>query len=267
MKRKKILHSRTDSLFPEIVKKSGKISAVFNSSFDILLDNFLVNCTSKKETLHPLSLLTVPGIIDSAQKNSPVEFSFPFIKIAGKKFEIKADIAPPAAQPVNRSHLSANIRRLKQSLQINGVDSLLNKNTSGGLNGAVQLFRRKLEHPPLQADDFIEFFGAGEGLTPTWDDFFAGALLADRITGNNIIFTGEMFFNRLKNKTTRTSYWQLKFANTGKFAWQFEQLIHRLRCRKTTAADFITPLSSGHSSGTDICQGIIEAFNHFSEKI
>ncbi len=249
---------RVDSFLPDIPETTGHISAVFNHSFDILADDFLINCTSKKETLHPLSLLGEQTMVEKAKKGQKVKFSYPHIKIGGRKFKLHPDIKPARnSKPINKDLIPFNIRQLKKSLKISGQPTLLDKTDESGLAGAAKLVQTKLNYLHLYAEDFIEFFGMGEGLTPTWDDFFAGILLTDRISGNNKIISDREFFPKVKKQTTRTSYWQLQFAGTGKFSLQFETLVHKMLRKKTTASDFITPLASGHSSGTDICRGIL----------
>jgi hypothetical protein len=249
---------RVDSFLPDIPEKTGYVSAVFNHSFDILVDDFLLNCTSQENTLHPLSLLGEKRMVEKTKKEQKVKFSYPYIKINGQKFKLCPDIKPArSSKPINKDLLPYNIRQLKKSLKISGQPTLLDKTGGSGLAGAAKLVQAKLNYLPLNAVDFIEFFGRGAGLTPTWDDFFAGMLLTDRISGKNIIINDRKFFSKIKRQTTTTSYWQLKFAEKGKFALQFEKLVHKMLAEKTKAADFITPLTSGHSSGTDICRGIL----------
>mgnify|MGYP003831299705 FL=1 len=109
----------------------------------------------------------------------------------------------------------------------------------------------------------LRFVGAGEGLTPAFDDFLSGMLLADRWVGANQIAVPENFARMAADKTTVQALQQLLFAVDGRMSLRFETFLHRLLLEEIRTADVIKIMNYGHSSGTDILCGIWHYLSSF----
>lgn len=236
----------------------GKVTAVFNNSFDARLGNFLLNFNCRKNSLHPLGLLIDNQLLEKTNRDLPVKLKNNRLSLGNEKFEFNAEIETGAnnkIRPGNR--FPENINKLKDYLGVFGSETdFFSKEFNDDRETIVGKFKNFLNKSRAEASNFLQFFGRGPGLTPAFDDFFAGNLLIDRILGRNKIITSETFWQKLKEKTTLTSWWQLKFADTGVFNLRFEKFVSDLLTGKLTATRSLGCLRFGHSSGTDIGRGI-----------
>lgn len=226
----------------------GNVSSVFNTSFDVKIKDHIFNFTGSLEKLHPYSILLSTNLQEYVHPGMIVYFDFPLIKLGDKELSLNKCITGKKIKKVD-SNIHNNVNLLKKYLKIFGNlsdFSFLNKYRDAEF---------KFE-PGISASSYIEYFGCGDGLTPAFDDFFSGVLVADRFCGNNYIKTGEEFFNKVKAKTTLTSYWQARCADAGKLALMFEEVLYQLFCKKIKLKDILRCINTGHTSGSNILAGI-----------
>ncbi|MFZ2959463.1 MAG: DUF2877 domain-containing protein [Candidatus Ozemobacteraceae bacterium] len=137
-------------------------------------------------------------------------------------------------------------------------DVLLSRLLAEGIGRALQ----DLRDGCVALIDLLRFFGGGEGLTPAFDDFCTGLLLADTalfsIAGEcrNRVFADEAFFDALRPRTTLPAWWQLRCAAQGKSSLMIERYIAKLVHAQVSASDILRIIAIGHTSGTDILCGV-----------
>ncbi len=221
------------------------------------MGDFLLNFNCRLDSLHPLGLLVDPQLLEEIHRDLPVKWAGNSLVLGNKKFNLApcintVQIDGPIPAPLFRRRL----RQLEKYLNVFGRESEF---FSADLQQMNQIFQKEPGAPPRfrgEAVNFLRHFGEGPGLTPAFDDFFAGVLLVDRLLGMDRFVTSNSFWEKLKEKTTLTSWWQLKFADEGRFSLRFEKFIADLMSGDLTASRSLRCLRFGHSSGTDICRGI-----------
>ena len=174
-----------------------------------------------------------------------------------------------AAFPVcpDLDRLRNNLAVVLTSLKLFGrssivLDLILGCNTEKNiLSGAETVI---FAFPP-DLSALLSFIGAGEGLTPAFDDFLSGMLLADRWVGANQIVVPESFVSVAKSRTTAQALQQLLFAANGCMSLRFEAFLRQLLLEKIRSTDVVKILNYGHSSGTDILCGIWHYLSSFAK--
>jgi hypothetical protein len=227
---------------------TGNISAVFNTSFDVRIKDYLFNFTTSMDKVHPYSVLVNAGLVDKVHKGMLVSLNFPVIKLGSRGLYYKSCVDGIKIKKIGGAFCD-NVSLLKKYLNLFGNMSelpFLREILPSGfsfVNG-------------VDANSYFNFFGWGDGLTPSFDDYFSGILMADRFCGNNYIKTGKEFFKKLKKKTTLTSYWQAMCADSGKLALIFEKVLYQLFCKKIDLKDILRCVNMGSTSGSNILGGI-----------
>ncbi len=265
-----VLNTRSDFLLRDTSPLQGQVSAVFENSFDLLLNNYLVNINSARHALHPLGILTPASLIAEVRTDQPVTLEPDQLRIDSRSFQLQTHFDPPAPPAANELK-NIELAPLRKCLEIRVNKSRHSSSLlTGDFDSQPEIISRAggalVSQPNEKIVDFnrlLDYFGDGEGLTPSFDDICAGLLFADRrLNCNNIKLPGELF-KRLKNITTLTSRWQLEFARRGKLSLALERLFNRLVEGKASVKDCISACHCGHTSGADILTGIYLYFKNF----
>ncbi len=234
----------------QIDETRGKVSSVFNNSFDVRLGNCLLNFNCRNQALHPLGVLIEDNLLVKISRGAKAKLENNSLYLAGRKF-----VLIPGIKTVNNNYtirkdvINNNLQKLKNYIGVFGTET-------GFPAEEYQAAFSEFEKENLNTEKLFDFFGDGPGLTPAFDDFVAGMLLVDRKLANNKILITDNLLEKLKKKTTLASWWQLKFADRGVFSLGWEKFVARLLGGKIDATSTLRRLKFGHSSGTDICRGI-----------
>jgi len=238
---------------------SGSVSHKFQTSFDVATPDYILHFTASEGTMNPLSILVPAGLIEEALVGWPVDLQSDRLCLGPFVLPVGTDISL-AEHPDITDHqlLNANLFRIKRSISLFGRSSEVSQTTANiersdaPLAEAIKLLNAGTTDFCL----FAAFVGAGEGLTPSFDDFFAGMLFIDRFYGYNRFVVSESFFEIAVARTTRQAAQQYRFAANGHFSRQFEQFAADLVRRPIDNSELLRLLAWGHSSGTDILCGI-----------
>ncbi len=261
---------RSDFLMPPASHLQLQVSNVFNSGFDARCEEKLFYFATEALSLHPLAFLVPASLCDLVQPGTLILVAgeeLSFVDSNGRKQHLQACAAVAAeTRPVTpdferlRQNLAAALTGLKMFGRSSIIlDLILGCNTGKNiLSGAESLM---FAFPP-DLSALLQFIGAGEGLTPAFDDFLSGMLLADRQIGANQIAVPENFATVAKNRTTTQALQQLLFAAEGRMSLRFEAFLRRLLLEEIRTADVVKILNYGHSSGTDILCGIWHYLSH-----
>lgn len=241
-----------------------RVSAIFSSGFDARNADCLMFFTSDTQSLHPLSLLVPASVVDLVFQDCLIslsEGSLSFAAANGRRYDlVETDPVkvPDACSIADLKLIQENLKMLIASLKLFGrrsiiLDLVLGCNTEKNiLSGAETIIFAA--NPDLNS--LAGFIGAGEGLTPAFDDFLTGMLFVDRFTLINRINMPDDFFANISRRTTVQSLQQLGFAANGKLSLRFESFIGEFMSRNLKSADIVKIINCGHSSGTDILCGI-----------
>lgn len=252
-----------------------QVSEIFRTGFDVRGAGKLFFFATEMLSLHPLAFLVPASLPDLVQPQTSILFAdaeLSFIDINGREQRLKA-CEPVEVNPLPANHdydrLRHNLAIVLTSLKLFGRNSIVldlvfgcntEKNTLSGTESVIFAFP-----PDLSA--LLHFIGAGEGLTPAFDDFLSGLLLADRWIGANRVAVPETFAQAVKSHTTTQAVQQLLFAAEGRMSLRFETFLHRLLLEEIRTADVVKILNYGHSSGTDILCGIWHYLNSYLESL
>lgn len=261
------LKLRTDSPVRQLTDKQGKVTAKFNTSFDVRVEDYLLNFNLDKQALHPLGILIGDAILKRSRTNQKVNISATKIRVGKEEFQLDFAFSPPEAETKKSAVLDQNIKSLRRTLKLAEHHSVIQKTLFTDempqfagekltLSQGLQKFIGRLTEPKVNLKSFFSLFGSGSGLTPAWDDFCSGALLADRWLGNNRLEVSADLFQELKSETTLTSWWQLKLAARGKSTLEIENLVVKILTGKVRVADCLNVTNTGHTSGADILSGL-----------
>ncbi|OGK09413.1 MAG: hypothetical protein A2W80_15045 [Candidatus Riflebacteria bacterium GWC2_50_8] len=243
----------------------ARISHKFSSSFDAEVPGGILHFTANQQAMTPLSVLLPAGLIDEAQEGWHVSIQAERL-IAGPYNLLATPLLERVNRPaqIDRALLQRNMRHLYRNLELFGRsspvhDMVLQRNRPpDSLCGAAEL----LAAGESDLAKFAGYFGVGEGLTPSFDDFLAAMLLIDRFYGfNQLVRPGDLC-ERAANRTTRQAVQQYRFAANGHSSRQFEQFAADMTQRQVGAAELVKLMGWGHSSGTDILCGIWYYFSH-----
>lgn len=242
-----------------------QISHKFSSSFDAEVTGGILHFTANQQTMAPLSVLLPAGLIDEVQEGWHVSFQAERL-IAGPYDLLATPLLERVNRPaqIDRALLQRNLRQLYRNLELFGRSSpvldmaLQSKRPPDCLCGAAEL----LAAGESDLAKFVGYFGVGEGLTPSFDDFLAAMLMVDRFYGFNRLVCPEDMYERAVTRTTRQAVQQYRFAANGHSSRQFEQFAADITQRQVSAAELVKLMGWGHSSGTDILCGIWYYFSH-----
>jgi len=243
------------------------VSKKFTSSFDADINGFLLHFTCREAAMTPLSLLLPEQIINEVQSGWPVRF-FHDRLLTGTYELLAAPQIPRIVKPerVDLVILQGNLQQLRRNLELFGRSSpvldlvMQRQEQPFSLAGASEL----LVAGEADLSRYARFFGVGDGLTPSFDDFLAGMLFVDRLYGYRRFVVPEAFWELAATRTTRQAVQQYRFADNGHFSRQFEQVAADLTQRQVGSAELVRLLGWGHSSGTDILCGI---WLYFSQRV
>lgn len=242
------LRESAKDLLLKICPTSGRISAVFNNSFDVRCLDLLLNFNISEEKLHPASVLIERDLLEYVAPGMIVKMRYPDIQIGQRNLQVGRVIPEMKDMFCNLETgvVLSNLAILKRS----------KKKIFSGMYHVIENLKDHLKGGFLFGREFINYFGSGDGLTPAFDDFFSGMLFVDRTLNKGRIKTDEFFFNHLLKKTTLTSFWQLRFADEGKMSLIFERFMRKILNGKISAKDVFQCMNVGHSSGTYILSGM-----------
>lgn len=243
-----------------------RISHKFSSSFDAEVPGGILHFTANQPAMTPLSVLLPQKLVDEAQEGWHVSFQGERLNVGPYNL-----LATPLLERVNRpaqidrALLQRNLRQLYRNLELFGrsspvLDMVLQRSNRPPdcLCGATEL----LAAGESDLEKFAGYFGVGEGLTPSFDDFLAAMLMVDRFYGFNRLVYSEYLYERAITRTTRQAVQQYRFAANGHSSRQFEQFAADMTQQLVSAAELLKLMGCGHSSGTDILCGIWYYFSH-----
>ncbi|MEW5693220.1 MAG: DUF2877 domain-containing protein [Candidatus Hydrogenedentota bacterium] len=242
----------TDNILETIVPVSGYIKTIYNTSFDVKANGYLFNFNTDESRLHPLSVLIDETILNYIHPETRVRIDKKDISIG--QIQLHLDYIIP---DITYNHKLIflrpyNLKILNSGLKISKkLSSFFDDIASVLSNIKIQLKNRFLD-----SNEYIKYFGGGDGLTPSFDDFFTGLIFTDRVLHNNYIKADEYFFKTLFTKTTLPSFYQLKFASQGKLSLLFERFMNNFLYSKINTKEVLMCMNTGHSSGTNILYGI-----------
>ena len=262
---------RSDFLLPPASHLQLQVSEIFGSGFDARCGERLFYFATEALSLHPLAFLVPASMSELIHSKTSILVAgeeLSFLDVNGRQQFLHA-CGPVAVENLPVRHdsdrLRHNLAAVLTSLKLFGRNSIVldlilgcntEKNILSGAEAVIFAFP-----PDLSA--LMRFVGTGEGLTPAFDDFLSGMLLADRWVGANQIVVPETFFTAVKSKTTAQALQQLLFAADGRMSLRFEVFLRRLLLEEIRTADVVKILNYGHSSGTDILCGIWHYLNSF----
>ncbi len=238
---------------------STKVSHKFLTSFDAATPDFILHFTDCEAAMNPLSILLPECLISETQPGCPVVLQPDGLSLGGCNLPVGNAICQiEHPELVDSEMLQENLSRIKRSISLFGRSSAVSHTIAnlGRSDAPVAEAIKLLNTGSTDLSLFTAFVGAGEGLTPSFDDFLAGMLFVDRFYGYNRFIVSESFFEIAAARTTRQSVQQYRFAANGHFSRQFEQFAVDLVRRHIDNSELLRLLAWGHSSGTDILCGI-----------
>ncbi len=252
----------------------AKISNCYENGFDVITPDSIVFFTFDVQRLNPLSILVPESVISNVRPGLPIKLEKKNLLLGNIELYATREIADPQVRlNHNDGILRQNLMRLHSNIKLFGRSSEVKdlvlgcNNRQNLLSGAEAL----LVERNVSLEKLKWLLGAGEGLTPSFDDFLAGMLLADRLLKFNLMLIPWDFFAIAAGKTTRQSLQQLAFAASGRLNLAFEEFCAGLCMKEMSSASILKVMHYGHSSGTDILCGIwwyIERnFSHFQALI
>ena len=259
-----IIRSDSVSLFKSL--RLGYITKCFENSFNVYADNWLLNFNTNAEYIHPLSVLIPQNVMQNIREGMNLKFYYPFLNINNmtKRISPLLDIKKHLIS-IDTKYFRLNVSQLEKALKLFAQRSMVtvslldNKKNdfSTVLESVIESLREAYsEGTEFIVDDYIYWFGGGEGLTPAWDDFFCGMILMDRGLNRNIIQISDAGMETLKDRTTSVSYWQIYLALQGKSSIILETMMTRLLQVPLNISDIVKCFKLGATSGADILSGV-----------
>lgn len=247
-----------ESAFPLV----GRVGALFRRAADVPCGEFLIALMTEEAYLHPLAIRIDESQFEQLQPGVPVVVDISGLLIGrsesgwGESFHAPAPVKCRLSS-AHEAELAVMIRRV---LTLSGRrshvgDAFLDGKATEFLEPVVSL-RESLARGSSDLATVERWFGGGAGLTPAWDDFCSGALLADRFFGGGLIAPASSLIERLVGKTTIQSIWQLRFAERGHSSLLVERLLASLADGTCRFAEVLRVAGIGHTSGTDLLAGI-----------
>ena len=255
------------------------VLSVFDNSIDILCDTRIYVLHKKDKYITPMSAVC---IVSSNSFETIKKEIFYGMKLLNNKLYLGSlcfwqSIWEKDLQ-INKISEQKNI-----AIFINLFKNIMNKsyfsgvifqglrhleNLQGYSKGDIlgEYFLSQLQHilsDTFQIYDLYRLIGAGQGLTPSGDDFICGYMAALFFLGSNdkkVLLTNTIMQHI--DKTTLISQEYLKYAIEGKFNEYVKDL--ELILSKINTGDYLDDLyeiikkiaSIGHSSGTDFLAGL-----------
>lgn len=254
-------YTRIDSWLRYLPKTEGVVTGVYRNSYAVKAMDFLLSFVAHEDALHPLGVLVPEKLLQYVRKDQKVQFCFPQVIFADHQIQVEPRHFPLGDKSPISGVLRENTARIFSVLNNFGrcsdvSEAYVKKKPNTYLKPIVYLCMLMKKEKKLNLEVALSLIGAGQGLTPAWDDFCAGMLLTDRFWQNGFIATYPSFFQEIRQRSTFSSYWQMKFAEVGKFSLIYERFLNKLQHGKVSSTEVVKCLNFGHSSGTDILSGI-----------
>ncbi len=262
---------RTDSWIEGNSPITATVRGIYSHSFDAVSDKLLLNFHCRKDVLTPLSILVPIETIRSSDRDQNVTVEFPHLRIGAQFLTFEGyfpEILPP--KDFEKGLLKRNAEFVGKSLRIFGKRSSVGEayldHAGNDFRTPIDSILQNVLRQSIPLGRFIHFFGGGAGLTPSWDDFCAGFMFADKFLGLGKVQSSKDFFAALQPRTTIQAYWQLKFAESAKSSTLFEDFLARFCHFEVSTSDIVRCVAVGHTSGTDILCGIHARIAAFTQE-
>lgn len=257
---------RREAWFSEIsLPVETCVAKCYENGFDARAGQWIIYFTSDMARMNPLSVLVPEEAIEAALEGDRVYLDERKLQIGHKAYQAGIPIENlQRSGQLDSVVLQQNQQRLLSNIKLFGRHSVVKDLVSGcktQQNILSPVERLIVDFPP-DLNLLKSWVGAGEGLTPSFDDFLAGMLLADRRSGRNCLEIPADFFAEIAGKTTAQSLQQLCFAAEGYLNLQTEVLVDKLMSCSVSSAEIVRVMHQGHSSGTDILCGIWYFLEH-----
>lgn len=239
----------------------------FLSGFDAVFGSNNIFFTINKSNLHPMAILVPEEVIKSVNEGDNISFNERIINV--KNFRMESELPVPAIakhEAISTDYLIENTKLISKNIKLFGKQSEVSRKAFACFSDSAKCsdelyvnlvkFKDAIRNKSLNLNNFLSLIGYGEGLTPSFDDFCSGAMLADRYLNNNFIIIQKDFWNKADKKTTWQSIQQLQFANNALLSTAFERFATKLMSAKLKSSEIIRLFDYGHFSGTDILTGI-----------
>jgi len=252
--------SRKDCLFEwRNCCSGGRVLKVFNTGFDAEIAGERLFFTMNTADLHTLAFLVPQAILQNVSEGDQVVFNDGALTIGRFNLSFQNEVAapePPAS--LHREILRENLKLLHSNLKLFARDSIVLPLISGCctqkniLYGAdALLFEEHIDFAAIK-----RFVGAGEGLTPAFDDFLSGMIFSDRFLAISQLRIPDNFADSIDSQTTSQAVQQVRAAIRGTLSLKFERLLKNMAERKIRSHEILPVLQHGHSSGSDILCGV-----------
>lgn len=253
---------RADFVAESAFPLTGRVGAVFRRAADVPCGGFLLALMTEEAYLHPLAIRIEDSLFALLEPGMPVVADASGLRIGRTESAWGESLSAPELverrlSAAREAEIAAVIRR---ALTISGRRSHVGEAFFEGEETEflepVSHLREALARGAADLAGVEGWFGGGAGLTPAWDDFCCGALLADRFFGGGLIAPASCLIERLDGMTTIQSLWQLRFAERGRSSLLVERFLSSLADGTCRSADVLRVAGIGHTSGTDLLAGI-----------
>lgn len=256
-----VFRQRNDSWLDVGTSWTADVAVTFTHGFNAHPGGGMVFFTAREEAVHPLTVLVPADVVTAARQGDPVSFANGRLTIGTRSLSPGPDLAPPGRPTVDDwSLVRENARTIRRCLPLlpgaSPLVATLRDGTPTLFTPALARLREGLVAGSLDLLAFFGWFGAGDGLTPSWDDLVSGLLLADRWTGHYRLSFSDTLLESLNGRTTRVARWQLAMAREGKSSLRWEALLAALVTRSVSPREILAAGRFGHSSGAEILAGI-----------
>jgi len=251
---------RTDSHLPNEADMLGTVEHKFRRSFNVLAQLRLFNFHVQPEMAHPLSVIVPQKLLDQVEIGSPIRIVSGHLRFGSSQYVIRRDLTPPNKGTLKSvielrcvARLGALLRQFGHFSEVTDA-YLFDRHTS--FSTSLKCVMAGLKAGSFSLLKVVDSFGGGEGLTPAWDDFCAGILLADRCCDIPVVGIEDPFFRELFRRTTLTSFWNIWCAARGTSSMILESFLSDLLVDRLKTLLFMRCIGLGHTSGTDMICGI-----------
>ncbi|WP_187373180.1 DUF2877 domain-containing protein [Bacillus rubiinfantis] len=261
------------NFLPHILCKKtlGKVHSVFQSSFNIVIQNNLVHFGSLGIPLSAFGI-NIPKsdlelLLNTIQPGNSIQLNDTIIKIdtMNHRFIIKLDMLTEVDLRLNR--LKYNVENIKNSEIVKLMNEIDLIRDSGVVQSSKEtslineIIHARPGNKRLSKACIEHFFGRGIGLTPSGDDFISGLIMVETSFSSHSYWQDELreFLSSHANSTTDVSCNYFYSLLNGYVSENFKDLLSNLAesVEKAKAKRLVNNiLSYGHTSGIDTLLGI-----------